>query len=54
MVKIIYQTFAQIELDTDTGQQRLLKAFSKMVGKGNCPKKKQINLSGGSIEMAEM
>lgn len=53
MAKIIYQTFAQIELDTDTGKQRLIKAFSKVLGKGNSKKKKVKDLSG-TLETEEM
>lgn len=40
MVKIIYQVNAQIELDTETNRQRLVKSWTQMLGAGNRPKKK--------------
>jgi len=53
MVKIVLQTISQVEVDTDTGKQRLIKAFTKVLGKGNGPKKpKQLKIS--SIEEDEM
>ena len=40
MVKILYQVTAQIELDTETMRQRLVKSWTQMLGEGNRPKKK--------------
>ena len=56
MVKIIIQTISQVEIDTDTGNQRLIKAFSKLLGKGNGAKKKakQVTLTAPSIKQEEM
>lgn len=41
-MKIQYQTVATIEVDTDTGRSRLVKAWTQMLGEGNrtkAPKK---------------
>ena len=35
MTIISFQTITQIEIDTDTGRQRILKAFTKLLGEGN-------------------
>lgn len=39
MVKLIFQTITQIEVDTETNRQRILKAFTKLLGEGNGAKK---------------
>ena len=41
MVKIRYQIITQVEFDTDTMKQRLLKSFTKILGEGMTYKKKK-------------
>lgn len=55
MVKIRYQTFTQIEFDTETGQQKLIKSFTKLLGAGNGQtyKRKQVQAES-TIEEMEM
>ena len=39
MAKIRYQVITQIEFDTDTMKQRILKSFTKILGQGMTAKK---------------
>lgn len=55
MAKIKYQTIAQIEFDTDTGQQRLIKSFTKLLGQGNGQKyKKKQKTVESTVDEEEM
>lgn len=53
-MKYVQQTITQVEVDTDTGNIRLLKAFTKNLGAGNGTKKiKPKDLDTGEIEVQE-
>jgi hypothetical protein len=52
-MKYIQQTLTQVEIDTETGNIRLIKAFTKNLGAGNGNKKKTIVGLGGSLKEEE-